>query len=273
MTRRSHRSDRQSRCSRVAVASLQGLYLGLRCAMGPAAVALAALAFSLPAQALGQDDNLSLTLQSSRQLHDSIAPTVRSSLPVFISGDSITGRPDQDVVIQGRAMLRHGDTVIRGDRLEYDQADDIAKASGAVNVNRSGNVYEGSSLELQLDSFEGSFKAARYRFLKNEAHGEADQVDFLDDSRAVIHNASYTTCQRQPGAAWLPDWILRATSLRIDAQEEVGQAEGAVGAGGAGGGGLAGAGVYVETDGGGGLGVAGDLGACALVARRGRIGA
>ena len=228
MTRRSHRSDRQSRCSRVDVASLQGLYLGLRCAMGLAALALAALAFSLPAQALGQDDNLSLTLQSSRQLHDSIAPTVRSSLPVFISGDSITGRPDQDVVIQGRAMLRHGDTVIRGDRLEYDQADDIAKASGAVNVNRSGNVYEGSSLELQLDSFEGSFKAARYRFLKNEAHGEADQVDFLDDSRAVIHNASYTTCQRQPGAAWLPDWILRATSLRIDAQEEVGQAEGAV---------------------------------------------
>ena len=194
------------------------------------AQALAGLALSLPALVLAQDGDapMALSLRESPRLNDAIPAAIRASLPVFVSGDSVAGQPDRDLVIQGHAMLRRGDTVIRAQRLEYEQPNDLARASGAVSVNRSGNVYEGASLELKLDSFEGSFVGASYSFLKNEAHGEADRVDFLDDSRAVIHNASYTTCQRQPGPTWLPDWILRATSLRIDSEEEVGQAEGAV---------------------------------------------
>ncbi len=50
-----------------------------------------------------------------------------------------------------------------------------------------------------MDAFEGFFTEPRYRFLNNDAHGEADRVDFIDDERAVIHNATYTTCQREPG--------------------------------------------------------------------------
>ena len=35
--------------------------------------------------------------------------------------------------------------------------------------------------------------------LRNDAYGEADRVDFIDDKRSIIRNATYTTCQRQPG--------------------------------------------------------------------------
>ena len=91
-----------------------------------------------------------------------------------------------------------------------------------------GNVFEGPLLELKVESFEGFFNQPRYRFLRNDAYGEADRVDFIDDKRAIIRNATYTTCQRRPGPSWMPDWILRATSIRIDEEEEVGQAEGAV---------------------------------------------
>ena len=44
----------------------------------------------------------------------------------------------------------------------------------------------------------------------------------------MIRQGTLTTCTRQPGPGWLPDWILRASTLRLDNEEEVGTAEGAV---------------------------------------------
>ncbi|MEI8327239.1 MAG: putative LPS assembly protein LptD, partial [Betaproteobacteria bacterium] len=190
-------------------------------------IALACLAAATGFAQSG-DEAQGLTLKPSAMLQERIPAVVRSALPTFVSGDLATGRPELETVVQGHAMLRRGDMVIRADRIEYDQPEDLAKAHGAVSVNRMGNVYEGSTLELKVDSFEGFFNQVRYRLLRNEAQGEADRVDFLDHSRAVIRNASYTTCQRQPGPSWLPDWVLRASSIRLDDEEQVGQAEGAV---------------------------------------------
>ena len=165
---------------------------------------------------------------SSPLLQEQISPAVRSALPSFLMGDHLFGRPDLETVIEGHAVLRRGDMVIKADRLEYDQPTDLARASGEVHINRAGNVYEGPLLELKLDAFEGFFNQPRYYFLKNDSHGEAERIDFIDDQRAVIHNASLTTCKRQPGPSWMPDWILRATTLQMDSEDDVGTAEGAL---------------------------------------------
>jgi LPS-assembly protein len=169
-----------------------------------------------------------LLLQTSPLLHETIAPEVRSSLPSFVSCQKITGRPDLETVVEGHAMLRRGDRVIKADRLEYDQSTDLAKARGHVLINRAGNVYEGPLLELRVDAFEGFFNEPTYHFLRNEAHGQADRVDFLDEQRAVIHNATFTTCRRLPGPSWMPDWILKASTISLDNEEDVGTATGAL---------------------------------------------
>ncbi len=167
-------------------------------------------------------------LKPSPLLQEKMDDEQRKQLPTFVFGERASGRPDLETVVEGNAELRRGDTVIRADRLEYYQPGDLAKARGNVRINRAGNVYEGSELELKVDSFEGFFNETRYRLLKNDAYGEADRIDFIDDKRAIVRNASYTTCQRRPGPSWMPDWILRASSLRIDTEEDVGQAEGAL---------------------------------------------
>ena len=167
-------------------------------------------------------------LKSSRLLADVISPAQRSTLPTFVSGERISSRTDLETVVEGKAMLRRGDIVIQADRLEYFQPEDLAQARGNVSINRAGDVYEGPALDLKLESFEGFFLNPRYRFLKNEGHGEAERVDFIDKDRALIRNATFTTCRRLPGPGWMPDWILRAASISIDNEEEVGQAEGAV---------------------------------------------
>lgn len=167
-------------------------------------------------------------LRPSPQLREDIPQDARQQLPTFVEGDRITGRPDIETIIEGDAVLRKGDTVIRARRLEYHHPDDLARAIGDVRINKAGNIFEGTLLELHVDAFQGFFNEPRYRFLRNDAYGQADRIDFLDENRSVILNATYTTCQAQPGPSWMPDWILRASRLEIDQEEEVGEARNAV---------------------------------------------
>lgn len=170
----------------------------------------------------------SLQLKESTHLQETIDPVTRSQLPSFISGQTITGRTDLETTVEGAAMLRKGDVVIRADHLDYNQPTDLARALGNVYINRAGNVYQGPQLELRVDAFEGFFNQPSYHFLRNDAHGQADRVDFLDDQRVVIRSATFTTCKRLPGADWMPDWILRASTISLDNAEDVGSAELAV---------------------------------------------
>ena len=187
-------------------------------------VAIALLPYALHAE----EAEAPLVLKPSALLQEQMPPAAREQMPTFFSGDQILGRPDLDTVIEGNAMLRKGDMVVRADRVEYYQPDDLLKARGNVHINSAGNIYEGPALQLKVDAFEGFFSQPRYQFLKNGAYGEADRADFIDDKRVVLHNATYSTCRRQSGPSWMPDWILKATSISIDAEEEVGVADGAV---------------------------------------------
>ncbi len=198
-----------------------------RFALTPVAlVACALLHGTAHSQAVAEE--APLQLKRTPQLAEEIPSVVRKELPTFMSGKRASGRTDLETVIEGEAELRKGDTVIRADRLEYYQPDDLAKARGNVRLNKAGNVYEGSVLELKVEAFEGFFNEPRYQFLKNGAHGEASRVDFIDDKRVVIRNATYTTCRRLPGPSWMPDWILKAANIRLDNDEETGQADGAL---------------------------------------------
>ena len=177
------------------------------------------------AESTGEDP---LPLHASEMLQENLDPEQAASGPTFLLGQRITGRPDLETVIEGNAELRKAGTVIQADRLEYDQADDRAKATGNVRINRFGNVYEGPLMELKVDTFEGFFNEPRYHFLQNGAHGQAFRADFIDESHTVITDATYTTCKRKPGPDWMPDWILRASRISLDNDEQEGIAHGGV---------------------------------------------
>ncbi len=169
-----------------------------------------------------------LRLQTSPKLDEALPATGDQALPVFVEADRLSGRTDQDMLIEGSVVLRKAGTVIRADRMEYESPTDQVRASGNVRINRKGNVFEGPLLELKIDAFEGFFNTPRYHFLRNDGQGEAERADFLDESHTIIHNATYTTCLRRPGPAWVPDWILRTSRLELENDEDVGIAHDAV---------------------------------------------
>jgi len=197
--------------------------VGLACAAG-------ALRAQTPVPESGprQSTDDALQLKSSGLLEEQLLPEQTTKTPIFMQGDRMSGRPDLETVVEGNVVMRKAGTVIKADRLEYDQPSDQAKASGNVRINRKGDVFEGPLLELKVESFEGFVEAPRYHFLKNDGQGQADRAEFIDESHTVIHNASYTTCRRKPGPEWLPDWVLRATRISMDTDEDVGIAQDAL---------------------------------------------
>jgi len=199
-----------------------------RFAWTPVALALACVT-GAAAQTVGAEEGTEpLKLKGSPSLRDDMSEPQRKERPVFLSGDTMTGRTDLETTAQGHAELRHADTVIQADRLTYFQPEDKAQASGSVRLNRAGNVYEGPLLELQVDSFEGFFSQPDYYFLRNDGHGSAERLDFMDDKHSTARNASFTTCTRRPGPSWLPDWVLNAGSVKFDYEEDTGEAQDAV---------------------------------------------
>ena len=193
-------------------------------------IACVVLALLRPGVAHAQADETAapIPLKPSPMLREQIPDAVRTRQPTFLFGDSLSGRPDLDVNVRGSAELRKGDTSVRADTIDYYQPDDKLRARGNVIVNRAGNSYRGPELDLKVDAFEGFFIQPSFRLLKNDAYGDAERIDFVDEKHAIARNASYSTCQRRPGPSWLPDWILNASAIRIDQDADVGTAEDAV---------------------------------------------
>ena len=160
-----------------------------------------------------------LVLQNSPRLEEKISDIERKQAPVFMSGQSVNARTDLDLVIEGDAVLRKQGLTVRAQRITYDQPIDSLQAEGQVKVTREGNVFEGPSLKLQADSFQGKFDQPTYTLLKGGGHGKASEIEFIDSQRAIIRNATYTTCSRVPGPSWLPEWILKAASMQVNEEE------------------------------------------------------
>lgn len=95
-------------------------------------------------------------LKSSSQLAEQLPAELRDQLPSHIRAEQISGQADINVVLEGGAELRRGDTIIRADRVEYSLPDDTVQAQGNVHINSGGNIYQGTSLKLQVDAFQGT---------------------------------------------------------------------------------------------------------------------
>jgi LPS-assembly protein len=168
-----------------------------------------------------------LVLKPSSLLQESMTQETRKQLPTFLQSDQLNEQSNQHTVLEGQVVLRRGEILLKADRVDYDQVNDLAKARGDVYINQSGNVYQGPALDLHLDAFEGFFTQPNYRLLKSSAYGQADRIDFVDSSHTVMHNASFTTCQRKPGPDWTPDWFFKGDKISIDSDRNIGLVEGA----------------------------------------------
>jgi LPS-assembly protein len=188
---------------------------------GQASAPAGALAPVAPASAAS-----GIELRASPALQPPPRGDAARQLPIILRAREVHGRPDLDAEAVGDVEFRRGGVVMRADRLTYDQADDLARASGHVVVSRDGNVFTGPELQLKVERFEGFFQTPTYRFARTGAGGKAARIEFIDDQRALALDATYSSCTSSDTED--PVWILKASSIRIDNETNEGVAKDAV---------------------------------------------
>jgi LPS-assembly protein len=179
---------------------------------------------SARAQSSAPDE--SIDLQSSPLLRPAPRGEVTRQLPIILRAQSLSGRPDLETVAEGNVEFRRGGTVIRADRLSYQNPDDLAVANGSVRISRDGNIYTGPELQLHVQRFEGFFFKPTYSFGRTGAGGNASRVNFLDEDRAVAFDATYSSCRADGSGG--PAWLLSADRVGFDFAANEGVAEGGV---------------------------------------------
>lgn len=160
----------------------------------------------------------------SRIIEEKLQSVDRRQRPTYLESDQSSGRTDLETTLEGQVQLRRGDTLIRADRIDYYLPDDQLKARGNVYINRGGDVYRGPILDLKVDSFEGFFTNPDFQLNKNDGHGSAERMEFVNDKQSVAHKAFYTTCLRKTGLSWLPDWFVKAEKISLDMDKNEGYA-------------------------------------------------
>ena len=105
-------------------------------------VLLSVLWLSLATQAWAQASAPVLADRSSTGLQEKFTSAQRAQRATLVEADSISGVPDIELDLRGRASLRRADTLIRAERIHYDVIKDRLNATGSVKVDRSGNLFE-----------------------------------------------------------------------------------------------------------------------------------
>ena len=191
---------------------------------GAAAVAPAPLAASAVAPAASA--GAGIQLRNAAALQAPPGGDAARQLPIILRAREVHGRPDLDAEAIGDVEFRRGAVVIHADKLTYDQAEDLARATGHVVVSRDGNVFSGPELQLKVERFEGFFRSPTYVIGRTSAGGKAARIDFIDEQRATAIDATYSSCSAEEGVD--PVWILKTGSLTIDTERNEGIARDAV---------------------------------------------
>lgn len=141
------------------------------------------------------------------------------NLPVTVRAEEISGRPERELILERKVELSRGQTRMKADRACFKNVENEVTANGNVWMERFGDTYTGDSLQLNLSSGKGWVLEPEYRMELNNAQGSAKRVDFISEDEAIVTDGTYTTCE-----GLLPDWYLKANTLRLDAGRDVGVA-------------------------------------------------
>ena len=171
--------------------------------------------------------NRPLILQSSPWLEETLPDISPQRAPILISGQQFDGEIDRHITATGQPEVRHPGSVLKADVIRHDQATNTLTAQGNVRLNRMGNRFRGDRLQLQLDSYEGSFDNISFEIIKTGGLGKASRADFIDRDHSIIYDAMYSTCYPDPEhpGAWNPDWFVRGKKIILDTEQDEGHVE------------------------------------------------
>jgi LPS-assembly protein len=151
---------------------------------------------------------------------------LKNSGPIEIEADTMNGLPGKTVDAAGNVKIKRGDMRLGADQVQVDIPADQVHAQGHVQLDRAGDRFIGTELELNTSDYTGFLLAPTYFLSRTQAGGTAQRMNFLGQNKLSAQQITYSSCTAADGD--LLPWELTATRLRADIDANDGLAEGAV---------------------------------------------
>ena len=145
--------------------------------------------------------------------------------PMFVSADRIESTAPNIIEASGRVEARQAGNNFFASWLRYDTTLNQVQARGQVRLEQPTLLVEGDSLKLNLNDYSGELTQPVYRLTTltaQQGRGNAERIDFIDENRYKLKDATYTTCPVDND-----DWFLKVKDLDIDKSRNMGTARNA----------------------------------------------
>ncbi len=142
--------------------------------------------------------------------------------PMFLTADRVESTVPNIIEASGRVEARQGGQNFFASWLRYDTALNQVEARGEVRLEQPALLVQGDALKLNLNDYSGQLTQPVYHLTVQQGRGDAERIDFIDENRYTLRDATYTTCPVDND-----DWFLKVADLDIDKTRNVGTARNA----------------------------------------------
>ena len=142
--------------------------------------------------------------------------------PLFLTADRIESTAPNVVEASGNVEARQAGQNFFASWLRYDTALNFIEARGKVRLEQPAVLVQGDALKLNLNDYSGELTQPVYQLPAQSGRGGASRIDFIDENRFKLQDATYTTCPIDND-----DWFLQVDKLDIDKTRNVGTARNA----------------------------------------------
>ena len=169
-------------------------------------------------------ENSGLVLKWSNRLEDFLLPAGVTP-PLFAEAERFSGKIDRNINVEEQGEIRRYRTVLKTDKLHYDQDGDIVDAYGHVRLIQDKFLLQGPEAHVSIGSGDAWMPFPQYQILNTMGWGRGDFVDVHSENQIDIRKGTYTTC---PCNQTDPDWYLQMQKLHIDTDDNLADGQNSV---------------------------------------------
>jgi LPS-assembly protein len=142
--------------------------------------------------------------------------STQSDSETSFSADTVS-KEGAEYHLQGKVIGQRGEQRIEAQRLFYNEQTEQARAEGDVRYQVGERLLTSDTARLDMADDTGLFSPARFWLTDKHIRGRAETVELQSQTVTELQRAQFTTCDEGDNA-----WLLRASSLRLDTEENEG---------------------------------------------------
>lgn len=154
-------------------------------------------------------------LQISSQLRAHVLE--EDQMSAFLIADDIHTEQDGRVVLSGNAEVRRLDSVVKGDRIDYERSTGQVRVRGNGLMMRDASIVKAPAFDYNVDTETGEISEPDFWLGASGGAGTAERADIFSRNHMRLNRVTYTGCPCPE-----PSWYIKSTQVDLHFQENEG---------------------------------------------------